>query len=624
MIKLKSSIPLLKYISYMGIGWTLFRLKYAIQRKTGFFNRKNHKILKLKDELEQKYFFARVHLKCKIVNHDFTGNKSLLDKADKAKDGKIFSFSHEYYDYSNSDKNISWHYNPLNKKFSPTDIAWNKLADFGEYGDIKNIWEASRFPQVYFFVNAYAVTKDKSYAKSCIDQLIDWCAKNPFPFGVNYKCGQEISFRLFSWIVALNYFEDFISPSEKALFIENIYISLLRIDSNIDFARKAVKNNHSISESAGLFLGGLLFPEFPESKYFLNKGLKILRHELNYQVFEDGSYIQHSFNYQRLALDIVSFVIHIAKKMNFKLADDILNSHRKMLLFLYSFIQKDGRVPNYGTNDGAYLFPISILDYKDFRPSLNFATALSYGKYLFDKGRELTDLFAYFPAEKLIVDKQNSFPNGGYYILKDDNTFVFSRCHSYKTRPAQCDMLHVDIWYKGMNIFCDSGSFSYNSNIENIKDFKATIGHNTVKINDSDQMEQVLNFGWANWIKSKVLDYSQNHFIGEHYGYKKKFGIIHKREINLDKTVCVNDFISGVKTNTNIMQIWNTTCDKIEQIDEFTFSTNNYFISSNIPGRIENMMISDYYNEYHYSKRIIFETNSDKDIKIITKIKFNS
>lgn len=623
-MKMKKIISLLKYATRMGTSWTLFRLKYAIQNKTAFFDRKNHKIIKLKKELEKDRVFQTVHFQDKIVNHNFSGNRSLQDKADKAKNGHIFSFSHEYYDYSNSDGVISWHYNPIDKKYSPKDVVWNKLTDFGSYGDIKNIWEASRFPQIYFFINAYAVTKDESYAKSCIDQIIDWCTQNKFPFGINYKCGQEISLRLFSWIVALDYFKDFIATTEKSILIENVYISLLRIDANIDFARKSVKNNHSISESAGLFIGGLLFPEFPKSKYFLDKGLKILKEELAYQVFEDGSYIQHSFNYQRLVMDTLSFVIDIARKMNFKLADEILISHRKMLGFLYSFVQDNGSLPNYGTNDGAYLFPISILDYRDFRPSLNYAASLAYDKYFFREGMELTNLFIHFPKEKLILDKENSFEDGGYYILKNERTFIFTRCHSYKTRPAQCDMLHVDIWHKGINLFCDSGTFSYNSSLKNLKDFKATIGHNTIKINNIDQMKQVLNFGWANWIKSKVLKYSDNIFIGEHYGYRKKFGIIHKRKVKLNQIIIVHDFISGVKTPTSIMQTWNTPFDEIKQIDELNFSTDHYLISSNIPGRIENTMISDYYNECHCAKRIVFETISNKNIEIITKIKLNN
>ena len=143
-----------------------------------------------------------------------------------------------------------------------------------------------------------------------------------------------------------------------------------------------------------------------------------------------------------------------------------------MLEFLYSFMQKDGRLPNYGSNDGACLFPVSTLDYRDFRPSLNLAAALTYGKCLFDEGLELIRMFGLNHEAKLCLDKQNSFEQSGYYILKNESTFIFIRCHSYKTRPAQCDMLHTDIWHRGINYFCDSGTYSYNSKMNNTKEFK--------------------------------------------------------------------------------------------------------------------------------------------------------
>ena len=105
--------------------------------------------------------------------------------------------------------------NPVTKVKANKDLSWNDLPDFGEYGDIKLIWEASRFPQVYYFINAYAITQDEKYAKECIKQIINWIDDNPYPIGVNYKCGQEISFRIFAWINAMEYFNDFISKEDK-------------------------------------------------------------------------------------------------------------------------------------------------------------------------------------------------------------------------------------------------------------------------------------------------------------------------------------------------------------------------------------------------------------------------
>lgn len=105
-------------------------------------------------------------------------------------------------------------------------MPWNHLPDFGHYGDIWLIWEASRFPQVYYFINAYAVSKDEKYAYHCIAQMTTWCDNNWWSSGVNYKCGQEISFRIFAWMMALEFFSSFISKEDECKIVANIYISL--------------------------------------------------------------------------------------------------------------------------------------------------------------------------------------------------------------------------------------------------------------------------------------------------------------------------------------------------------------------------------------------------------------
>ncbi len=269
-----------RYISRMGLKWTLFRLKYVFRRKTGYFDRKNRQILKAVKFAKDSDCFKDIKLPTDICSKDFKGDHSFIEKADNAIKGRLFAFSHSYYGYSTqgrekrfmvdgrlsmetlepstinnelSTKKNDWHYNPVSGVSSPNDVPWNKLPDFGSYGDIKNIWEASRFPQVYFFINAYSKTKDQKYANACINQIIDWCEENPFPYGVNFKCGQEIAFRLFSWFVALDYFSAIENNGEflcnENLFrsgaspvLENIYTSLLRIDANIDFAAESVKS----------------------------------------------------------------------------------------------------------------------------------------------------------------------------------------------------------------------------------------------------------------------------------------------------------------------------------------------------------------------------------------------
>ncbi len=596
---------ILEYIKLMGFKWFIFRVKYEILKKINFFDKVNKSILEEVGSCDKNLF---TYEKIELIKSDFKGNDSFIEKADNAMKGKIFAFSNEYFDYSDDGK-INWQMNPVSKVKANADLSWNNLPDFGEYGDIKLIWEASRFPQIYFFINAYSIIRDEKYAKFCVSQIIDWIDSNPYPKGVNYKCGQEMSFRLFSWINALEYFGEFISPQEEKKIVQNIYISLLRIDANIDYAAKSVKNNHSISEAAGLFIGGLLFPQFKESQRLVNKGVKYLLTETFYQIYNDGSYIQHSFTYQRLALDVLSFVFLIADKKIFSLPDILIQRHSSMIDFLNSFIQENGLLPNYGSNDGANLFPVDTSDYRDFRTSLDFACSKSI---FFDTKKN----------SSLSMNKKIEFNNGGYYILKNKNIFSFVRCHTYRDRPAHNDMLHLDVWHEGKNIFCDAGTYSYNTDKQFKNNFTGVVGHNTVMINNKNHMQQVLNFGYSNWTEAKKLHFDNNNFVGENYAYQKEFKITHKRVIVLDDDkLTIVDSIKNISHETNIKQIWNTK-SLIEKVDKYSLKVDSCIISSTIAYRLEKSYISDYYNSYVMGTRIIFEQDTDKDIEMKTTIQF--
>ena len=615
---LKKYSSIFAYIRGMGLNWVLFRIKYLYWQKSNYFDKINTQILQKSKTLKKDQLFIP---KIEWINKKFKGSSKLLERADQALVGKVYAFSHTYLDYSDKG-NIAWNRNPVTHKTADANASWNHLPDFGEYGDIKLIWEASRFPQIYAFINAYAITKDETYAKACLAQILDWIEKNPFPLGVNYKCGQEITFRVIAWMVAVDYFRDFLSKEEEAKIAENIYISLLRVDANIDYAARAVRNNHSLSEALGLIIFGLYFQQFEEAEPFLKKGITYLLQESAYQVYDDGSYIQHSFTYERLALDVLSFALLITDRTGDSLPEIIRKRHQKMIDFLLSFIRENGWLPNYGSNDGANLFPVDGSDYRDFRNSLNFAQMVNTGEKLFDTHCALADFFALKCKQHRKIQKRTAFEEGGYYIVQNRDIFSFIRCHSYKDRPASNDMFHVDVWHKGKNIFCDAGSYSYNTDKTFKNIFIGVQGHNTVMINDSDQMEQVLNFGYAHWTKAQKISHSENYFSGINLAYQKRFGIAHKRTVTLEEdTVLIVDKIKHITEHTSIKQIWNTTYP-VETIDEYTLKVENCILSSTSPYKLEKSYISDYYNTYHEGTRIIFMLAAENDCQIKTTMEF--
>jgi len=616
-MKLNKLMNIVDYVYTMGFSWLIFRIKYYFQLKYNYFVKNDLKIIQKTTSLEQ----LDLPLWLDIYAGSISQISQHIQISDNAIEGKVRVFSHDYLDYKNPKQS---HYNPITDINVDNNIHWSKIPDFGTLGDIKIPWEFSRFPHFYSYIKAHKITKEKKYMQAFIDDMNLWLSQNEFPSGMNFKCGQEMTFRVFSILIALNYFKPFLDRKFIDKLAKYFVTSGYRIEENIDYAVISVKNDHAISEAVGLIIFGLMFyKQIPDAKNWLATGRKILLDELNKQVYSDGSYLCHSFIYQREVLDELSLLLLILKK-NYpeqkELIESITSKNTQMVQFLYSFTQKNGFLPNYGSNDGANLFPIMESDYRDFRCHLNFASAVANSTILFDTHLDLIDLFSITDYTTILPQKQHKFEDGGYYILNNSNLFLFTRCHTYRDRPSQNDMLHLDVWHKGINIFCDTGTYSYNTNKTFQNNFTGVLGHNTIMINDTNQMQQVLNFGYSNWTKSKCIEFSSNSFTGENYAYKKDFGITHKRHLELtENEITIKDIIHNVSSKTNIKQIWNTKY-KIEIIDKTTLRVKDCIISSNIPYRIEDSYISNYYNSYTKGTRIIFETETDIDYEIETKM----
>ncbi|MBL4574670.1 MAG: hypothetical protein JKY51_01045 [Opitutaceae bacterium] len=130
---------------------------------------------------------------------------------------------------------------------------WWEIADFDdELGDIKGVWEASRFDWVLSFAQQAALGDKESLIK-LNDWLNDWLKNNPPYLGVNWKCGQEASIRVMHLAMA-----SFIMGQHKCttkILLGFVKAHLKRIAPTISYAI-AQDNNHGTSEAAALFIGG--------------------------------------------------------------------------------------------------------------------------------------------------------------------------------------------------------------------------------------------------------------------------------------------------------------------------------------------------------------------------------
>ena len=126
----------------------------------------------------------------------------------------------------------NWFYSPLTgANFTNTAKSWYKIPDFdANVGDIKGIWEASRFDWLIDLVLHERQVRDGQALVQLDLWLNDWCEKNPAYFGPNWKCGQEASIRVMHIITALIGLEQEQHPHDNVCaFIE---AHLKRIEPN--------------------------------------------------------------------------------------------------------------------------------------------------------------------------------------------------------------------------------------------------------------------------------------------------------------------------------------------------------------------------------------------------------
>jgi hypothetical protein len=147
-----------------------------------------------------------------------------------------------------------WHRNPFTgaEVLNP-ERPWWQIPDFdASLGDIKTIWEASRFDWVLTFAQ-HACLGQPEGLKRLNAWLADWVAHNPPYRGPNWKCGQEASIRVLHLAVAALLLGQVHRPTPALVGL--LVAHLRRIAPTLQYAI-AQDNNHGTSEAAALFIGG--------------------------------------------------------------------------------------------------------------------------------------------------------------------------------------------------------------------------------------------------------------------------------------------------------------------------------------------------------------------------------
>lgn len=336
MISLKSFIRILKN---MGLKYTIFRLFYEFKNRSGiqkiYFPTNPQKISSITlyewKLISTKFFFeSKEEIKIK-KNKD----ASLKDSFELIKNGYINYFSSTNIFLGND---YNWITNPDSGFVYDINKHFTQVEDYSKTsGDIKYVWEKSRFNHLtVIFRYDYHFEEDKS--EMVFKEIEDWIQKNPINQGPNYKCSQEITIRIFNWLFALYYYKNSknLTESRFSNIINAIYWQCHHVYENINFSRIAVRNNHAITESLGIYTFGILFPFFEDAKKWKKNGKKWLEKEIEYQIYSDGTFLQFSMNYHRVVIQLLTYAIQINKLNDTPFDPTFYNRANKSLVFLYN------------------------------------------------------------------------------------------------------------------------------------------------------------------------------------------------------------------------------------------------------------------------------------------------
>lgn len=549
-------LKVFRVIRILGLWWVLFRIRYALKLRLGWFVRRLP--IRAWEDLSDEEVFSRAvfpgigaqdyaawklkHLSPFLFRRkDFEAWKPWFERRGSEKlDREVENLKSGIFSYFENQENDcgfppNWHRNSFSGKEIPSNQHWSRLSDFG-FGDIKLVWEPSRFGFVFPLVRKYARTGDEQLAEIFWTLFEDWCRKNSPQAGANWKCGQEVSLRLMAWCFAFYAFEGAkaTTPERVAFFARAVYESARRVECNLSYALSQ-KNNHGVSECVGLMTAGMLFPELKGSKRWLALGKKQLESQILELVYPDGGFSQHSLNYHRVMLQDTIFALRLAELNGVRVSEALRERVVRATEYARDFVfGENGDTPCWGANDGAHVFRLSECDYRDFRPHVQSAgIGLKQMRYFVPGEWDEEALWFLGKSALERAEERGAWRSGfsaeiaGTHICRSGDTSVFFRCGRFIHRPGHDDLLHVDIWRKGICIVGDSGSFSYNSSIPFVGQ------HNTVIVDGLPQMQKLSRFLKAP-AQGRLLKKTDNAWEGTHNGYERLVTPVeHRRKVDI-------------------------------------------------------------------------------------------
>jgi asparagine synthase (glutamine-hydrolysing) len=245
------------------------------------------------------------------------------------------------------------------------------------------------------------------------------------------------------------------------------------------------------------------------------------------------------------------------------------------------------------------LLPISTCPFEDFRPTIQAAWQMLWGERRFPAG-SWDDLSIWLggDTEGILAPehrrpKSAHFPQAGLFITQANDLKTVLRAVDFRNRPGHSDQLHMDIWYQGVNLARDPGTYLYNAQPPWDNSLSGAWCHNTVGLDHREPMLKAGRFLWLDWSRADVIELrkSENSLIEVFFARHRSgrwSGSLHQRTVAIlgKDLIIVADDILG-KGEHDLILNWSL-ADLKWQIEGSTITLQHENFLSTLSWSVEN------------------------------------
>ncbi len=465
--------------------------------------------------------------------------------------------------WPNSSGRRLWHLDPVTGKEWPHDAYCFRIPyrETTDYGDVKYVWELNRLQFLQPIAALDYFKKRTDCASFCLAELEGWIDVNPPFLGVNWSSGIELALRVVSILLILSYIDHKTISERLAAKIRSCLAAhaywLARYPS-----RHSSANNHLIAEAGALFLLTSVWPHFPGAKRLAADARATLSTEAERQFLSDGVGAEQSPAYTCFSLEWYLCCSWLADLLRAPFPVSVKRRISVAGEFLRWITDEGSNQPRIGDDDeGRVIFSCNGIEDGYVSSVMGCLSAHMEQPFLappFVTPRLRNVLFGLPQHDPHSPQGVRSFDVGGYSVFRDSiggRRMMLVLDHGpvgYLSIAAHghADALAVWLHIDGRPVIVDSGTYLYHSGREWRDYVRQTAAHNTLTINDKSSSEVAGPFNWRRKARSLKHKFGDSEVVpmvvAEHDGYKRRFGLIHKRCVSIDALgIRIDDEVSG-------------------------------------------------------------------------------